>query len=55
MVENIKKYLKWSQPGRRKQGRPKPTWEEGTRGLMGEKELMEKDWNDRDNWRNKII
>jgi len=25
------------------------------RGLMGEKGLMEEDWNDRDNWRKKII
>jgi hypothetical protein len=28
---------------------------EGIRGLMGEKGLMEKDWNDRRNWRKKII
>jgi hypothetical protein len=28
---------------------------EGIRGLMGEKGLMEKDWNDRSNWRKKII
>ena len=32
-----KKVTKWSQPGRRKQGRPKATWAEGIRGLMGEK------------------
>ena len=25
------------------------------RGLMGEKGLMEEDWNDRGNWRKKII
>jgi len=29
--------------------RPKLTWAEGIRGLMGEKELMEEDWKDRDN------
>jgi hypothetical protein len=31
------------------------TWAEGIRGLMGEKELVEEDWNDRQNWRKKII
>ena len=30
-------------------------WAEGIRGLMGEKGLMEDDWNDRGNWRKKII
>jgi len=38
-----------------KRGRPKLTWAEGIRGLMGEKGLMEEDWNDRGNWRKKII
>ena len=42
-------------PGRRKRGRPKLTWAEGIRGLMGEKGLIEEDWNDRGNWRKKII
>jgi hypothetical protein len=28
---------------------------EGIRGLMGEKGLMEEDWNDRGNWRKKIL
>jgi hypothetical protein len=28
---------------------------EEIRGLMGEKELVEGDWNDRHNWRKKII
>jgi len=50
-----KEVLKWSPPGRRKRGRPKLTWAEGIRGLMGEKGLMEEDWNDRGNWRKKII
>jgi len=27
----------------------------GIRGLVGEKGLMEEDWNDRGNWRKKII
>jgi hypothetical protein len=27
----------------------------GLRGLMGEKGLMKEDWNDRNNWRKKII
>jgi hypothetical protein len=35
--------------------RPKLTWAEGIRGLMGEKGLVEEDWNDRHNWRKKII
>ena len=34
-----KKVMKWSPPGRRKRGRPKATWTEGIRGLMGEKGL----------------
>jgi len=50
-----KQVLKWSPPGRRKQAGPKLTWAEGIRGLMGEKGLMEEDWNDRGNWRKKII
>jgi len=44
-----KEVMKWSQPGRRKRGRPKLTWAEWIRGLMGEKGLMEEDWNDRGN------
>ena len=39
--------MKWRPLGRRKRGRPKLTWAEGIRGLMGEKGLMEEDWNDR--------
>jgi hypothetical protein len=27
----------------------------GIRGLMGEKGLMEEDWNDRSNWRKKVL
>ena len=50
-----KKVMKWSPPGRRKQGRPKLTWAEEIRGLMEEKELMEEDWHDRDKWKKKII
>jgi hypothetical protein len=49
-----KEVMKWCPPGRRKRGRPKLTCAEGIRGLMGEKKLMEADWNDRSNWR-KII
>jgi len=44
-----KKVMKWRPPGR-KRGRPKATWAEGIRGLMGEKGLMEEDWKDRDKW-----
>jgi len=49
-----KKVMKWSPQGRRKRGRPKGTWAEGVRGLMGEKGLIEEDWNDRDKWKKKI-
>jgi hypothetical protein len=50
-----KEVMKWRPSGRRKQGRPKITWEEGIRGLMGEKGLLEEEWNDRSNWKKKII
>ena len=50
-----KEVMKWSPPGRRKQGRPKLTWAQGIRGLMGEKGLLEEDCNDRSNWRKRII
>jgi len=50
-----KEVMKWSPPGRRKRGRPELTWAEGIRGLMGEKGLMEDDWNDRGIWRKNII
>jgi len=36
-----KEVMKLRPPARRKRGRPKLTWAEGIRGLMGEKELME--------------
>jgi len=35
--ETTKKVMKWSPPGRRKRGRPKATWAEGIRGLLGGK------------------
>jgi len=47
--------MKRRPPGRRKRGRLKLTWTEGIGGLMREKGLMEEDWNDRGNWRKKII
>jgi len=50
-----KEVMKWRPPGRRKRGRPKLSWAEGFRGLIGEMGLMEEDWNDRSNWRKKII
>jgi hypothetical protein len=37
--------MKWHQTRKKKRGRPKLTWAEGIRGLMGEKGLMEEDWN----------
>jgi hypothetical protein len=36
-----KEVVKWHPPGRRKRGRPKLTWAEGIRVLMGEKGLIE--------------
>jgi hypothetical protein len=50
-----KEVTKWRPPGRRKRGRSKLNWTEGFRGLMGEKGLMEEDWNDRSNWRKKML
>jgi hypothetical protein len=50
-----KEVMKWRPPGRRKRGRPKLTWAVGIRGLMGEKGLTEEDWDDRGNWRKKIL
>ena len=50
-----RKVMKWRPLGRRKRGRPKLTWAEGIRGLMGKKGLIEEDWNDRSNWRKEII
>jgi hypothetical protein len=42
-------------PTRKKRGIPKLTWTERIRGLMGEKGLVEEGWNDRHNWRKKVI
>ena len=50
-----KEVMKWRPPGRRKRGTPELTWAEGIKGLMGEKGLMEEDWNDRSNWMKNII
>jgi hypothetical protein len=50
-----KEVMKWRLSGRRKRCRPKLTWAERIRGLMGEKGLMEEDWNDRNNRRKKIV
>jgi len=50
-----KEVMKWRPPERRKRGRPKRTWADGIRGLMGEKGLIEDDWNDRSNWRRKVL
>jgi hypothetical protein len=50
-----KDVMKGRPPGRRNRGRPKLTWAEGIKGLMVEKGLIEEDWNDRGNWRKKIL
>jgi hypothetical protein len=51
----LKEVTKWRPLGKRKRGGPKFNWAEGIKGLMGEKGLMEEDWNDRSNWGKKII
>jgi hypothetical protein len=38
-----RKVMKWRPSGRRKRDRPKLTWAEGIRGLLGEKGLMEEE------------
>ena len=45
-----KHVMKWNPPGRRKRGRPKLTWAEEIRGLMGENGLVKENWNDKDEW-----
>ena len=50
-----KEVMKWRPQERRKRGRPKHTWMEGIRGVMGEKRLIGEDCNDRGNWRKKIL
>jgi len=50
-----KEVMNWRPLGRRKRGRPKLAWIEGITGLMGEKGSMKEDWNDRNNWKKKII
>ena len=48
--------MKWSPPGRSKLGRPKLTWWEGIRGLLGGgKAINGRNKNDKGNWRKKII
>jgi len=37
----VPEVIKWRPPGKRKGGRPKLTWAEGIKGLMGERGLME--------------
>jgi hypothetical protein len=54
-VKLTKEVMKWRPLGRRKRRRPKLNWAEGIKRLMGEKGLMEEDWNDRSNWRKEII
>jgi hypothetical protein len=57
MEEGIlaKEVMKWRPIGRRKRSRPKLTWAEGIRGLIGETGLMKENMNDRSSWRKKII
>jgi hypothetical protein len=50
-----KEVLELRPSGRRKRGRPKLTWAERIKGMMGEKEFKEEDWTDRNNWRRKTV
>jgi len=50
-----KEVMNWSPPERRNRGRPKATWAEGIRGLMGEKGLMEEDWRQLEEEDNTIV
>jgi len=51
-----KKVMKWNPPGRRRKlGKSKGNWTEGISGLLGEKGLIDGDWNDGVKWRKKII
>jgi hypothetical protein len=53
--EIAKRSYEMASARRRKRGRHKLTWAEEIRGLRGEKGLMGEDWNNRRNWRKKII
>jgi hypothetical protein len=53
--EDCQNIMNWRPPGRRKRDRPTLSWAERIKGLMGEKEFMEEDWSDRNNWRKKIL
>ena len=50
-----KEVMKWRPLRKRKRGTPKLTWAEAIKGLMGEKGLMEEEWNDRSKGRKRII
>ena len=50
-----KEVMKWRPQERRIRSRLIPTCVEGIRRLMGEERLMVEDWNDRGNWRTKIL
>jgi hypothetical protein len=47
--------MEWHPPGRSKRGNPQLSRAEEIRGRMGEMGLFEEDWNDRHNWRKKIM
>jgi hypothetical protein len=45
--EDCQRCYEMASTGRRKRGRPKLSWAERIRGVIGEKGLMDEDWNDR--------
>jgi hypothetical protein len=47
--------MKWRPAARRKLRRPKLTWAEGIRELMGGKGLVKEECNHGHNWRKEII
>jgi hypothetical protein len=53
--EIAKRSYEMASTRKKKTSRSKLTWAERIRGLMGEKGLLEEDWNDRSNWRKKSI
>jgi hypothetical protein len=49
------KIIKFQPKGRKKEGRPKLIWMDWVQSMMVQKGLREEAWEDRDNWRLKIL
>ncbi|XP_014275713.1 uncharacterized protein [Halyomorpha halys] len=48
-----KRLLQWEQPGRRRKGRPRTQWKDCAEEMAG-RGLEEKDWWDREKWRDNL-